>query len=659
MTDILDKVADLSIAPLTNTPLDATATTFEIADLAGDITRFADPLALGYYAWVWNRTDFPNVGDADRNGQAERVRVTARNVGPQTLTVVRDAGSPIPLNAAGKTYWLVASMNAQIVEDIDDRLFDLVAGEFTTGKVVNAPQLDLTAVSPGVSPLRFFEDTANGTEDVTLQAPAALAASIVVTLPSVLPGGLEFVTLDAAGLLATAASVSNTLDAAYDSGGAGAGRSITADNGAVEITTPAASGNAALSLIQADTQNALTITQSGITAGAALDIISNAAGIGLRVTQNAIADAIQIIQTQNDNGLFIQKSGVGGGDAFLVQNLGTSPAIRIDQDGVGLGLDIDIAAVSTLAGLRMINAGTGPGFSLTQSGAANAFNIVKNGIGKSLFIDDNTTGNALEIDKIGAGNSLTIVHGSSTTAIKVTNNSTGLTLEILGIAGVGIDTRSTTNKALAALVTSAGNSCATFRTSSASNSSPCVDIDNDGLGQGLNIASAATGNALINLSPVTGNTRGDIAFGTARTAAPSTPSEGDLWFETGLDRISARVTAAVGTQTVVSRYGPDFGQRGGASIVAGAVGANNGHLELNAETGVTDDLDNLTVPAHAKIGDTILLVAAAGDTITVRHNVGNIHLDASANKVLVNGNHFVVIYNGTDWEQLTTMMVLP
>lgn len=58
----------------------------------------------------------------------------------------------------------------------------------------------------------------------------------------------------------------NTLDQAYDEGGAGSGRSITADSGAVEITVSDTSNNAALSLIQNDTTNnpnTLAMTNAG------------------------------------------------------------------------------------------------------------------------------------------------------------------------------------------------------------------------------------------------------------------------------------------------------------------------------------------------------------------------------------------------------------
>ncbi len=241
MTTILDPALDLSIAPLTNTPLTSTDTTFELADQVGDITNFPDPGALGYFAWVWAREpNFPNVGDANRAGVAERVRVTTRDVGLQTLTVTRGA-SPFDLNASGVTYWLVAPMNAKYVDDIDDRLFNFVAGNLVTTKNVQVPtlfaeQIDLAVTTPGVGSLRFLEDTANGTSAVTLQSPASLAGDVAMTLLAALPAGPEFLQIDAAGVWSTtAATATVSLDGAYDSGGPGAGRIVLTTDGPVEL----------------------------------------------------------------------------------------------------------------------------------------------------------------------------------------------------------------------------------------------------------------------------------------------------------------------------------------------------------------------------------------------------------------------------------------
>lgn len=60
---------------------------------------------------------------------------------------------------------------------------------------------------------------------------------------------------NAAWVQINAAGTTGTLDQAYDSGGAGVGRSITADTGAVAITVPVAANNRGLEITQNDTTN--------------------------------------------------------------------------------------------------------------------------------------------------------------------------------------------------------------------------------------------------------------------------------------------------------------------------------------------------------------------------------------------------------------------
>jgi hypothetical protein len=58
--------------------------------------------------------------------------------------------------------------------------------------------------------------------------------------------------------------------------------------------------------------------------------------------------------------------------------------------------------------------------------------------------------------------------------------------------------------------------------------SALIDQDNDAVG--LDIDSEATDAPLINLQALVTNDRGDIAFGTSRTADPGAPDEGDVWY---------------------------------------------------------------------------------------------------------------------------------
>jgi hypothetical protein len=63
-------------------------------------------------------------------------------------------------------------------------------------------------------------------------------------------------------------------------------------------------------------------------------------------------------------------------------------------------------------------------------------------------------------------------------------------------------------------------------------------------GPALDIDSEATSYPIINMQALPANTRGDIAFGTSRTADPSGPSEGDLWYESTSGELKFRKSAS-------------------------------------------------------------------------------------------------------------------
>lgn len=80
----------------------------------------------------------------------------------------------------------------------------------------------------------------------------------------------------------------------------------------------------------------------------------------------------------------------------------------------------------------------------------------------------------------------------------------------------------------------------------------------------------------------------------------------------------------------------------GAGTIAGGQldVANISFITITSETGVTDDLDTLLNPA---VGVTYILQAAAGHTITVKHNTGNIYLNA-ATDVTLTGNSLLALF---------------
>jgi len=73
-------------------------------------------------------------------------------------------------------------------------------------------------------------------------------------------------------------------------------------------------------------------------------------------------------------------------------------------------------------------------------------------------------------------------------------------------------------------------------------------------------------------------------------------------------------------------------------------------IKLAAESSTSDTLDTLTV-ANVREGDTVLLVADSGDTITV----DDANIDLSAGTIALSGVVSLLLwYNGTGWSQVTT-----
>jgi len=588
MTTLLDPALDLSLAPLTNTPLASTDVTFEIADQAGDITNFPDPGVLGYYAWVWAREpSFPNVGDAARAGFAERVRVTARDLGLMTLTVTRDGVSPIDLNVSGVTYWLVAPMNAKYVDDIDDRLFDFVGGNLVTAKTVEidlllADQIDMGVATPGVGLLRFLEDTANGVSAVTLQSPAALAGDVAITLLDALPGGTEFLQISSGGLLSTTPTVGVTLDQAYDFGGAGAGRVITADTGEVVIVGDG--------LLLRPTSQIRWET----------DVAS------FNYRSIALSDRWEV--------QFGQQDADASNDTF-------NTCFVLDRSSGNNRIGLNTNTPSDL--LHLIDDGSNPARIRLQTNVA-AVDI------SIMFLEQTTSRWEIGYDDSAGG----FVVGRLTFA-----NPATFVEDTTGRFGVGTAAPGTTRMEI---VTSGDE----------------VGLIVDASGQ-LSLPTMSLLSETTSLSQF-----GELRF-TQRlaTTGPVNSIAGEMWYIVDEDRFFFNCGAGERAQVTgaVNFAGLGSNQRqidtGGTVDPVGSIGS----IILQSFSGVADDLDDILAEPPYEDGDTITLIALAAHTITIRHLIGNISLDGSANKVLVNNNRLLLQYNGNlnTWFQLTTMMVLP
>ena len=503
---------------------------------------------------------------------------------------------------------------------------------------------------------RFFEGVAGGSNSATMAAPAVLAANYGMELLDALPAGLEFLQINAAGKLSTAVgSGSGTLDDAYDSGGAGAGRIMLSTDGPVE----SAGAGGFLASHSAPVYGLETTGAEHnfrLTAGQSAGILEIQRGDADGDISDDTFDALFALDGPNrrlglntvaPSTLLHADSVTGDAKLTLESALTSDSSVIFDENGTArweVGYD-----QSATAFVIAPTSFTTPIFSIADTtGAVKIESLAQSVDLLTLTKAAGNTGTALKIDNAGDSHGIHVDHtDGSLPAVLIDMNAANYALRVNGddFGTVFIQTtRANSNPNVEILSGSGGTGAALF-----------VNMDSNAVA--LSIDSEATSNPLILLAPLTGNARGDIAFGTARTADPSAPSNGDLWYNDTALALSfqlAGVTKKIMGRSVAFSAGP----AATLTISAGVVNPNSGYLSLAAETGVTDDLDTITASPNFVQGDTLVLRAAAGDTIAVKDNVGNIHLDGDADKVLVNGNQFEVIFDGTDFTQITPMMVL-
>jgi len=286
--------------------------------------------------------------------------------------------------------------------------------------------------------------------------------------------------------------------------------------------------------------------------------------------------------------MFVEQDNSGDDqNALRIQNDGTGDSVFIDTNSNAYSLNIDSEA-STAGTVYIASTGTGVSTLINQDG---------DGIG--LQIDtESTTKPGLQIlaDGIRTGTTSSAAlavrqdHASSTgTASYIQNDGTGISFDI---AHNG-------NSTAVVLVSQASSANGLFlRMDNASATGNAINIDHDGTGIGMfadidgnataiQIDSEATGKPLIRFQPIAANTRGDIAFGTARTNDPSGPLEGDIWYN-GTDNYLRYYD---GSATI------DIGGAGAGTVTSVAAGSGLDFTTITSTGSVTMGTPSTTTNA--------------------------------------------------------------
>ncbi len=400
----------------------------------------------------------------------------------------------------------------------------------------------------------------------------------------------------------------NTLDQAYDQGGAGAGRTITADTGAVQID---GSNQLAVDINQAGDFGCLELDKSSGGGGNVLNIVNAGFGDCIRVTTSAGGKGLVIIHngfsagaaiTQNGSsiGLSVVKTHTGSSNCVFISNSGTGNGIEIDQNGAGVGLLIDQDGIATALKIEQATNSIGLDVDKTGTGAGACIDVFNNGLDPAIEVFQNNS----------LGVAISAVHAGNGRVLRLRKLGTG--------AGTALEVE---NDGI----------------------SPGLFLNQDGNGRALNIDSEATSNPLINLLPITGNSRGDIAFGTARTADPTTPSEGDVWY----NATSNNLLLFDGTSNVDLTAGGGGGNTLDAAYDQGGAGAgriitaDTGALQIDGSNQLAVDINQagnfgcLELDKNGTGAGTVLQIDNAGTGISL-------NIDHTSN------NHAAVITQSND-----------
>lgn len=506
----------------------------------------------------------------------------------------------------------------------------------------------------------------SGSDYIQHRAAATLSATYSISWPDGAPAGARFLQIDAAGDISYVTGASGTLDDAYDSGGAGGGRLVTADNGPVEIA-----GAGGLQLTHTDPALLFETTGSGDYNWRILATADDELSFQRGDQDADISDDTFDVLFELDGANFRIGLGTGAPGTFIHASAPSSTDCDVTLEAPA-GQDVSL----------LFTEDSTARFQVGYDDSAGGFLVSGTAFGTldALFIEDSTGDVGVgEVDPdaklhvTGGASLVGLFEATTGTARLGLRDSASSDANQVGIQAVGDDLQLLCGGAVLFHMDAAdarvgiGDTTPSGKLEVFSNVASQITLfvnQDHASGRGVVVDSEATSQPLIELLPLDSNTRGDItATGTARATDPSGPSNGDIWYNGAEHRWKARLNGS--SATFANTLGPAFGAASSATISSGGAtfpSGKTGVLVLVAEGGPgSDTLDTLAVTGSGEVsaGDVLILRAGSGDTITIGHATGNFLLNGSANKVLDNSDQMLVIWDGTNWRQLAGVMQLP
>lgn len=419
-----------------------------------------------------------------------------------------------------------------------------------------------------------------------------------------------FTRLSDGSILNLSGGSTTTLDGAYDGGGSGAGRTITADAGAVVVTSSAADNNNILELTKTpaalQSGDGLAVTMGANTTGNGVDISHTGAsgGVGLNIDRSPGSSSAA-------RGLAVTMGANATGNAMQVTNGGTGNALNLRHNG----------ATATFAALDLAvnNSTAARGVFITEDASVRTVPLV------DITRDAAATGPLMDLDNNGAGNALTVTQGGAADALNISIDGASATGQAIVVTETAVN-RSTPMISLtrdAAVVTGGAH---VIEIVSASTAVDAININNEG-GRAIRIDHGSSGDAIsINID------------------STSTAAQGLVITETSQNRVNpmVRLSRATGVTSTTGDVIEIVDAGDGQSIDLNKSGSNEA-IALNL-TSTTDN--QAIVVAEDNIARSLTMVSltrqanATGRVLNIVNNGTNtgINLDAdgTGNGIVVN-----------------------